>query len=164
MLACFDLSSTTGVAWGTAQHRAPVPEVWNLPKGDLDRTLCMLRQQAMQHFQVTKTTHVAIELSMERTSREHSTFSLIFLKSLEAVVREAAARHGLAAPIGLVRPETWRKAFLGKGTMERADAKRAAKRRCEQLGWDYLGSEDAAEACGLWYYSAGHLWPKWRPQ
>lgn len=44
-----------------------------------------------------------------------------------------------------------RKIFLGAGSLSTAVAKKAAVRRCHQLGW-HVTDHDQADACALWAY------------
>lgn len=72
------------------------------------------------------------------------------LYGLAAAAEEIA--FALNIPFEFVNQMTWRKAFLGNG---RAD-KNMAVAQCKLLGWGHL-SKDAAEACGVAWWLAGHL-------
>lgn len=55
-----------------------------------------------------------------------------------------------------VRIGMWRKHFLGVGNLKTEEAKRAALRRCRQLGWE-APDHNAAEAGGIWEWGCAQL-------
>lgn len=78
------------------------------------------------------------------------------LYGLHGIARERC--HNRRVPYTLVSIRSWRSAFLGKklAALKRDAAKAAALAECARLRWPTLGSDDVAEACGVWCWAHIH--------
>jgi hypothetical protein len=80
----------------------------------------------------------------------HSTYKLIcYANAVQAACVDED--RGVNIYDACVKPNVWRKHFLGSGGLRREAAKIAAVKQCANRGW-YVDSQDAAEAVGIWDY------------
>jgi Holliday junction resolvasome RuvABC endonuclease subunit len=76
---------------------------------------------------------------------------------LYAIIIGQARAHGVRVLTVTVR--TWRKFFLGRGTLPGAQAKAEALRVCKALRWK-PPDHNSAEAAGIWLYACSQRAPK----
>lgn len=73
---------------------------------------------------------------------------------LQAIVRGTAVVRGIRCELGAI--QTWRKFFLGHGSLRSAEAKKQALETCHRLGWQ-PANLDEADAAGLWAWAAARF-------
>ena len=164
ILATFDPSGRTGVAWGSVDSGAPSATTYRLPDDSHSHALSVLRQSAVGLFRHYGVTHVCVEAPLLKINRQCSAASLYFQVSVTAVILEAAASCTIPdSRIELVPVERWRKSFLGgNGRFSTEDAKAGALARCRLLGWPVV-DHNSAEAAGMWFWKMATTNPRWRP-
>lgn len=163
MIIAFDLSLSTGVAWGGESDPGPRTALFPLPEGEhnYDRALKIMRDTAMMLCRFHKAEIVAVEAAMQKVDRGHSAYAAFLLISLQAVVREAATQYG--ARVIPVSVQEWRRSLLGNGNMPGPEAKRASMKLCDRMAWSYGGNDDRAEAAMIWWHVIAGNCKKWQP-
>ena len=155
-----DTATNCGWALGSESGGKPTCGVWNLPENGLDRAMVALRDNVMWACKSSGVKTLVYEATLQKVDRFHGRRVNEVLLMLQAVAREAAFRNG--CDIRGYATNTWRKTFLGNGSLITEEAKRAALHRCKILGWP-TETHDAAEACGLLYHHLSTTVQTWRP-
>ena len=79
------------------------------------------------------------------------------LIGLFAIFTGTAKSHKI--PVIEASIQAWRKYFIDAGRIKGDDAKRAAMKRCQMLGWN-AGDHNGAEAAGIWAYGCSQIAPE----
>lgn len=168
MLLSLDINSrATGFAFGDEKSSCPRGGTWSTPgcadDDRMNRTLAALYNSISELSKVIHPQIVLFEAPFNPQAKEkgettHQTVVNLF--RLEAVARTAGVNTGarIVKPIAV---QTWRKTFTGHGRPE--NPKEATQARCRLLGWKY-GSEDEADAIGLWAHGMSVYFPRWAPK
>ena len=83
----------------------------------------------------------------------------VILHGLYAIFTGLATEQKI--PVIEAPTATWRRYFLGRGKLPRAEAKLAAKRLCRHLKWgDEKSDDNACEAAGIWAWGCAQAEPK----
>lgn len=147
-----DIARSCGYAAGP--DSAPAPDqvgVWRLPAFDdetFPRACGGLYAAVNQLVKVRGITYMAIEAALMIDRKSAHTERC--LMKLNGAAIAGAANAG--ATVGIVAPDTWRKAFLGHGYPP--DPKDACIKMWKSLGV-IIDQHDAAEAGGVWFWGVG---------
>lgn len=167
IIAGFDLATTSGVAVLNSGAFARADCI--RPAGDADGEIFRgFRKWLYVYLLDNEIKHAAIEAPL---------ISNLTRKGLDGIERPMASQRAylraygfraialetcfrLSIPCIEVNQSTWRPAFLGAGYRVKRPAqnyyKKLAVQQCRLLKWD-VPNMDAAEACGVVFWLAGHL-------
>lgn len=171
MILTIDGSTTcTGFAFGGRNDRAPRGGVWKLPGADeqvFDRTLSLAYDSTLLLAQTIKAVEVCIEAPINNVASGGNAHTAMALIQLTGAFRAAAYRANCR--VRLIAVSTVRKTFIGKGNLQKHEAKAAVIARCRQLGWDVTDSDglvndNRADANAVWYWAVASRYPTWSPQ
>lgn len=163
VLVGLDISQeNTGWAVGDEKSPGPLTGAWHLPQGEHNiwRATAALRLSIASLIKAHKITSFWVEAAWMRVDDKHSAYVAKLAFSLQAVAFEAAWANGVRDLHEVAAP-TWRKTFIGHGFPE--NPKQAARDKCDHFGWTY-GSEDEAEACGVWFHGMIQTDKHWYPK
>jgi hypothetical protein len=174
MLLALDIASNhTGFAYGGENDAAPVVGIWALDGGsDLPLTAgAMIRKVSRLCAEISATDVVIERPVLKFKYRDKKTGRLVERSQRTAfvlgglVVAAAGAAHNAGVTrIRTTSVTTWRKQFTGRGRYTKREvAKESTRAMCERLGWK-VGTDDEADAAGLWCFAMSSLYPKWAPR